>query len=1432
MRRIALHRLSPPLCTVVLAAGLACCAPPEPTADEAAAGPDAAAEAAPAATPDSAQALLAPIPPRFETLTVADGLSANSVRRVLQDRQGFLWVATYDGLSRYDGATFTEFHHDPGDPHSLGDDITSRLFEARDGHLWVGTESGLDRYDPVTETFAHFRHNPDDSTTIGKGPVAAIAEDAGGALWVGTWSGGLNRYDPETATFAHFRHDPDDPASLPHDNVYALAPDPDGGLWVGTAAGVVRIVAPAHDAAALSRVDFDMTSTFGGGIIAYALRLDRTGLLWVGTSDMGLLRYDPATGATRHYPPGPGGPGHPWVLSIFEDREGALWVGTAGGGLHRYDAGRDAFERFGHDPADPTSLADHHVRDVFEDRTGVLWVGTGRGLSRRLPLSRVVAQERHRPGDPASLSSDDVTAFVEDAAGALWVGTWGGGLNRRDPDTGAFERVPLPYEGALARNVDNIVSLAADPDGTVWVSTMGGLFRHLGTGRSELFMAVDSAGSTFPIRAPGPLKVPRTGRLWVGTQYGLYDVDVTSRRAVEYKPAPPNPRSNINQWVHTILAEPDGPLWVSVDPTALYRFNPEEETFTDVRPTFGGGAPVGYVTSLLRARSGALWVGTTSGLERIDADGRGQRYGRADGLPNTTIHGLLEDPAGHIWAATNRGLSRFDPLTEAFQSYGTRDGLQGDIANEGAFYQSPSTGRFYIGGDLGFNAFDPSALPPEPPPPAPVLTGLRLSGTPVPIADERSPLRRALSMTEALRLQYDDRVVTFAFASLDFRAPYAHRYAVRLDGFDDDWREVGEEQEATFTNLSPGRYTFRVRAAGRDGVWGDETALGVTVVPPWWRAWWAYLGYTLLAVGLLAAAYQARRRRHELRHRLEMEHLEAEKLRELDHARSRFFANVSHEFRTPLTLTLGPLDDLKAGLHGPLSAPMAAQVDLARRNAARVLDLINQILDVARLEAGRTPLRAQPLDLGAFVEAVAQPFREGAARKAITFEVDGPATPVEVYADPGQFEKVVANLLSNAVKFTPEGGTVRVTVAAADGAARVAVRDSGPGIPAADLPHVFDRFYQVGGAEQTRLGTGIGLALANEVVDLHGGTLAVESEEGFGSTFTVTLPLGRTHLTPEQVVEGDAPWAPTETLPARPTEPRGDRDTDGTGDADENAAADEASADADVTTVLVVEDHPEVRAYVRRHLTEGEPAYRVLEAADGAAGLALARERLPDLILSDVMMPKLDGLGLCRALKSDPETDFIPVVLLTAKAAPEDRLEGLGELADDYLTKPFDPAELRARVANLIAMRTRLRERFRHDGGATAGDGASAPASPATASVADVSAADAAFLARVHEAVDAHLSDERFNVERLAEAVGVSRGHLHRQLKALTEQAPSDLIRATRLEQAAHLLETQAGTVSEVGYAVGFKSVAHFSNAFARHFGCRPSAYGAGQKTA
>ncbi len=1410
IERVALvGRLSRSLVVLLaLLTGLSACVPTQPEANE----PAAEVQTQPAATsrPPPVADRSPLIPPRFETLTVSDGLVSNEANVFLQDRQGFLWIGTFGGLSRFDGATFTNFVYDPADPTSLAENKVNSLFEDRTGSIWVGTNGGLDRFDPKTETFTHYRHDPADATSLNHNVVRAVVEGAAGAIWAGTRGGGLNRLDPATGVLTRAPRAIIDPEAI-EEEVFALLASKDGTLWVGGTDGLARYDPSTETFSVVRREGGDPEAAPLPTI--YSLCRDQNGVIWAGSRTAGLFRYDPTSQAVVHYPHDPAAPGaigDPWVLSIIEDATGTLWAGTNGAGLHRYDRASDTFTRFTYDPANPESLRDNNVLSLFESRDGVLWVGTYGGLARRYPLSRHVARESVRADDARSLRSNAVTAFAEDASGALWVGTDGSGLNRRETSAaGDFMRVPYEQRRPNSRAATDILSLTLDDDGVLWVGAVGGLYwRDPDTGRFTQFLdaGIDAGNQdvvVYDVKATGRRVLAGAG------VEGVLDIALAEGRTARAKIA------DTPVVVTAVLRDRTGEIWAGTYNVGLWRVVTRSGAPPRLQRVLLALSSQ-QINTLYEDRTGAIWIGTGDGLNRLVIDGADTtltRFHRANGLPDTVIRGLIEDRQGRLWIATSTGLSWLDPQTETFVSYDAQDGM----VTGGPLYRSPRTGRIYVGGNFGYASFDPEALTVEPPPPAPVLTGLRMSGDPVRIGADGSPLLRALSMTDDLRLRHHDRVMTLGFASLDFRAPSKHRYAVRLDGFDDTWRAVGTQRHATFTNLSPGPYTFRVRAAGRDGVWGRESVLGVTIVPPWWQTWWAYFGYALLAAGLVTAVYQDRRRRLQLRHRLEIEQIEAAKLRELDHARSRFFANVSHEFRTPLTLTLGPLNDMKAGLYGPLDAPIAQQVDLARRNAGRVLDLINQILDVARLEAGRSPLHARLLDLGPFVEGVAQPFQTLAERRAMTFEVELPPAPIEVFADAPQLQKVVANLLSNALKFTPEGGIVRVLITSEDGAAHVTVRDSGPGIPASDLPHVFDRFYQVSEPAQTQMGTGIGLALAKEIMDLHGGTLAVESEEGFGSTFTVTLPLGRAHLAPEQIDEAAEPWTPSTTLLIAEPDEHGIPAFAG-----ENPAA-------DVTTILVVEDHAEVRAYVRRHLEatpEGHPTYRVLEAADGEAGLALAKARLTDLVLSDVMMPKLDGLELCRALKADPETDFIPVILLTAKAAPEDKIEGLGELADDYLTKPFDPAELQARIANLITVRTRLRDRFRKEGMVLVGtEDAPAPtrlpAPEAVPSAADV------FLIEVREAVGAHLSDETFSVQRLADEVGVSRGHLHRQLKAFVGQTPTDLIRMARLERATHLLARRAGTVSEIAYAVGFKSIGHFSDSFMEAYGCRPSAYAA-----
>ena len=1439
---------------MLLAVLVVSCGTPAEQPPAAPSRPGSAAQS-PDAVPTRAPTRLAP---RFESYTVADGLVASEVNAILQDRQGFLWIGTWNGLSRFDGASFVSFLHDPADPASLSDNLVHTLYEDRDHILWVGTEGGLGRFDPATQTFTSYRHAPADAASLSHDNVRAIVEGEPGTLWIGTWGGGLNRFDTAAGLFTRIQAPPG--AEQQRDDVHALLANPDGTLWLGGSDGLT-LYDPARGTAAVIRIDpRDPASAALPPLVSLAR--DPSGAIWSGSVRAGVFRYDPATQTMAAYPNSPDTPGaigNPWVLSLLVDRAGAVWAGTNGAGLHRYDPATDTFDRFRFDPSDPQSLRDDRVLALYEDRSGVLWCGTYEGLARRHPLSRHVAREAMRPDDSQSLSSNAVTSFAEEADGTLWVGTHGGGLNRRLAPEAGFSRVALGPARSQTATTEHILSLVLDDEGTLWVGTADGLFRRERS--TGVFSAVPEAerykngrlAVLYSLSAADGHVIASSGR------GGVLDIETRSGRVTHAAAHP-------GTYAVSALRSRTGTLWSGTIRAGLWRAAADPDSGLVLRPV-----PLGLrsekVTALYEGREDALWIGTSDGLYRLAGTGAATTlalFHRADGLPNTAIGDIAEDRRGRLWVITGAGLSWYDDRSGAFLSYGTADG-QGAA---GTLYKSPHTGRFYVGGNLGYSTLDPAALDAESPPPAPTLTGLRVLGEPVRAGAEGSPLRRPLWQTKALRLRYTDRVVTFEFAALDFRAPQTHRYSVRLDGFDAGWREVGAQREATFTNLGPGRYTLRVRAAGRDGVWSEPAALALTVLPPWWRTGWAY---GLGALGALALVYlldRTRRTREGLRHRAEIGQIEAEQLRALDRSKSRFFANVSHEFRTPLTLTIGPLDDVLAGEYGPVPAEAREPLGLARRSAERVLTLINQILDVARLEGGSAPFCARPLDLAAFAEAQVEAFRPLAAHRRIDIEIvapkavssgqaptaagsdqapkavlsdQAPDAPVLVWADPEHAGTILANVLSNAFKFTPEGGSVQVETELDAETARVTVRDSGPGIAAADLARVFDRFYQAAGSAGRPLGSGIGLALAHELAALHGGTLTAESVVAgpgggpSGSAFTLALPLGSAHLDPDRLdrrpwdaatdaaaaVHPDADFRDAARLPSPPPEPDGNEPGDDEPDDD--------GADDDVTTILVADDHPDIRAYVRRHLEAA--GYRVIEAADGEDALASVRRRLPDLVVSDVMMPRLDGLGLCRAIRADPETDFVPVLLLTAKAALEDRLGGLTEACDDYLTKPFDVRELVARVQNLIASRRRLRERFAAAAGPSgdeaAGDEAAGDeaAGDGAVSLPPIVSADDAFAEAVRAAIEAHLGDETFDVGALASAVGQSRSHLLRRTNALLGASPSALIRTARLDRAAALLTARAGTVSEIAYAVGFKSVAHFSNAFLAHTGHRPSAF-------
>ncbi|MEM0962503.1 MAG: response regulator, partial [Bacteroidota bacterium] len=1156
-----------------------------------------------------------------------------------------------------------------------------------------------------------------------------------------------------------------------------------GRLYLADAEGLTRV-------ATLPARQVEQVLAFGGWLWAVA--------------ESGLFRIDPASGAVRQFD-------DPVLLqaprTLFAEPRGWLWIGTAAGFVLFDTASERVLTVRSNAPGNAIALPTATPTDVLFDRSGIFWVATGGAgvasadfLTSRFPVYQA------RPGDSASLASSSLRAIASDSA-SIWAGLNDAGLNRIDRETGRVTRFPLPAPPAGVSwpdtGIRTVYGLDRDRSGRLWSVVNWGVRRHDASGR----VVAEYAFPTPAVAAINPAFVheDEAGRFWVGARQ-LQSLDLASGTFTVVPDIPD---------AVAIHETADGALWIASG-VGLVRYDPttgEREIFGH-DPEDSGSLSSDATVSMVADGDSVLWVGTVAGLNRFSLrTRRAERYTSANsGLPNNYINGVLLSETGDVWVSTNDGLARLDPEAGTFTLLNEARGLQSPEFNRGAYHRA-ADGTLMFGGIDGLNVFDPAALRENPHPPE-----VRLRRVVVAPRRQVQEVVSGPGIVETgglVRLGPDARDLRIDYVGLHYADPSANRYRVWLEGYDDGWGAVTDDRVAYYTNLDPGTYRFHVRAANAYGVWSDDVILAtIEVAPHWWETTWFRLLVLLAGLGTVFGVY--RWRTHEARHRerqLRVEvasrtrdlaretaraerHAEdaerhAEELERLNQGQRDLFANVSHETRTPLTLILGPVEDLLA--EDDLPADLRTTLEGVRRNGRRLLHLVDQILDLARMEAGQAELRLQRVDVGEVVGTLAEAFKDYAQRRGVQLTCDTPQDPLVGDFDVALIEHILLNLTSNAIKFTPAGGKVLVTAYTDDGgkSAVIRVNDTGVGIHPDLFGDLFDRFSLAHADGESS--TGLGLAIVKEAAELHGGTVKVQSRVGFGAQFTVRLPVRDGGVS--EGASGDS-YQPGMLLPDLAA-------------AERPAAPDPSGPVPDRTTVLVVEDSTDARAYVASIL---RPAYRVYEAPNGAAGLEVARRHLPDLIVSDVAMPEMDGLAMLRALRTDPELSTTPVVLLTARVEVEDRLAGLKAGADDYLAKPFDARELRARVANLISARRAWRL-------------AESPLPVVRDAFPDALSADDELRQRVEEAVHRQFSDGEFSASGLATAVGLSGSQLRRRTQDLFGKTPTEIIRGYRLAQAARQLEKRTGTVAEVAYAVGFNSVSYFTRSFVDAYGVTPTAY-------
>lgn len=1313
---------------------------------------------------------------------IENGLSHNSITSIYQDRFGFLWIGTYDGINRYDGYSFKIYRHRLNDTTTLVNNRITYIAEDEENRLWVGTKKGVSTWSNITQRFSPVYYLPHGAKLNRRQLIDVSANelsaDGKGNVFIGTSGKGLLLYQKSTGMVTQMPYVNEKGEELYDFQVQGIRRGKDGVVWVivngkglcryDYSQGRLSLVNNYIGSCSIMEVDKkgNVWMVWGSNVFEY--RLDHNtctyrgkasdknvnllsllpnedGTIWAGTDGAGIVALDVSReGPLTQLENEETIPklSSQSISALYIDRQGNKWIGTLRGGLSCISIGKRTFASLNHDPANNNSLAGSFVSSFEQDNEGQLWIGTdGSGIS---IWDRKQTKFRNITRENSTLSSNLITSIRKTHDGTIWVATYGNGVDQYDKKTGKFVNFPcINYEAHT--NDFNVWTLYEDKDSTLWAGTVtGSLYR---------FSRQNNRFEVFDARLGDILSLTedRDGNLWGGNFESLIKIDRVHKRHEYF--AAENP-------VRVIHEDKSGTLWIGTEGSGLLQFDKTTQKF--------------------------------------------KAYTEEDGLANNSVLNMLEDHHGHLWLSTFNGLSRMDVENQQFKNFFQSDGLQSNQFIYNAAYASP-TGQFFFGGLKGMDYFYPDSVAMSYRPLNLLVTDLRIDNVPI-AQDNTFTDGQVLYTLNELRLPYKKAVLSIDFASPEFNTSDQISYAYYMEGWDKGWNYSGKIRTANYSHLNEGHYKLHIKSTNAGGVWGnEERVIGITVLPPWYRSWWAYLLYAAIIAALFTIYIRYKNKQSEMAYEVKLAHLKTERESEINRRKLDFFTNVAHEFRTPITLIINPIKDF---LYKPDAASAPADMKMVYRNSKRLLSLVDQLLLFKKADSGVDDLRVVKLNLTHVCREVFLCFTQQAKSQQIHYQFECSAEEIEAWADREKIEIAIFNLLSNAMKFTPDGGKITVRLTEQEETIELSVEDTGCGIPAEVGTRLFERFYQSKHSETSlKAGFGIGLFLAKSFVESHKGQLSYSTKLKEGTTFSISLLKGKDHIEPWQIAGMAAQKSTmldelnvqeTATLPEeQPDDLLPQRDT---------------SMDTLITsdhTLLVVDDNEGIRDYLKQIFKEN---FKLIEAANGKEGLEMAKLHMPDIIISDIVMNEMNGIEFCTAIKEDPALRHIQVILLTGSSSAEIKLKGIECGADDYVTKPFERELLLARVASLLKSRNNLQKYFYNE---------------ITLRKNELSISEdyKVFLEKCIETVEGHIDRDDFSIKLFAKEMGMSHSNLYKRVKQVSGQSINGFIRFIRLRKAAELLISTDCNVNEAAFQVGISDSKYFRIQFAKLFGMNPSEY-------